>query len=126
MVKIAGGISAGVPPSWVNTVCDSSWQDAFWERAFGILTFPFDRGRRFIFFYFLRQYIQLRLGRRRSGKLFKTPKGRNNRAPKSHTIKDNHYVGFQYTAWHVWQHLVADNYAAVLWMHLYLFYDSTD
>lgn len=41
MVKIAGGISAGVPPRWVNTVCDSSWQDAFWETAFGILTSRF-------------------------------------------------------------------------------------
>lgn len=57
-MKIADGISAGMSPSCVNTVCDSSWQRAFWERAFGILTFPFKRRLQFIFC----QYTQLQRG----------------------------------------------------------------
>lgn len=105
MVKIAGGISAGVPPSWVNTVCDSSWQGAFWERAFGILTFPFDGGHSLFF-----ASIQLQLGRRHSEKRFRTPKGGTTTyAPKSHIIKDNHYVSFKYSAWHDWWHLMTEN-----------------
>lgn len=57
MVKIAGGISAGVPPSWVNAVCDSSWQDAFWEGAFGILTSSSDRGHSLFFALLQLQYF---------------------------------------------------------------------
>lgn len=41
VVEIAVGISAGVPPRWLNAVCDSSWQEAFWGRAFEMLTFSF-------------------------------------------------------------------------------------
>lgn len=70
MVKIAGGISTGVPPSWVNAVCDSSWQDPFGKEHLGLWPFPFDRGHSL---FFLRQYMQLRLGRHHSGKHFKSP-----------------------------------------------------
>lgn len=40
-VEIAVGMSAGEPPGWLNTVCDSRWQEAFWGRALEILTFSF-------------------------------------------------------------------------------------